>query len=45
LGIARNIAPELAQFALGKDVATDKVIPPSMPIAEALAFAEQEIGC
>lgn len=45
LGVARNIAPELATFRPGKDVATGKVIPASMPIADALSFAEQEIGC
>ena len=45
LGIARNIAPQLATFQPGKDVATGKVNPASMPIADALAFAEQEIGC
>ena len=45
LGVARNIAPELAQFQPGKDVATGKVIPASTPVAEALAFARAEIGC
>lgn len=45
LGIARNLAPELAQFQPGKDVATGKVIPTSTPIVAALEFAEAEIGC
>ncbi len=45
LGVATNIAPELAQFRPGKDTATGKVIPASTPIVEALAFARAEIGC
>ena len=45
LGVAKNIAPELAQFQAGKDIATGKVIPSSTPIVEALAFARAEIGC
>ena len=45
LGVAKNIAPELAQFQPGKDIATGKDIPGSMPIAKALAFAEAQIGC